>query len=93
MYDKMSKTCFYNVGTGTFGYKVKGADSDIMTLDLDDPYYVAPSGVWAKLIDENTLDIITALDPTVDESQGYKLFANVGDACQYFNIEEVIEDE
>lgn len=93
MYDKVGRKCFYNNGTGKFGYRLKGADSDIMTLDLDDPYYTAPSGVWAKLIDENTLDIITALDPTVDESQGYKLFANVGDAYQYFNIEEVIENE
>lgn len=92
MYDKVSKQCFYNAGTGSFGYRLK-SENDIMTADLDDPYYTAPSGVWAKLIDENTLDIITALDPTVDESQGYKLFANVGDAYQYFNIEEVNEND
>lgn len=93
MFDKVSKQCFYNKGKGTFGYRVKTTDSDIMTLDLDDPYYTAPSGVWAKPIDEYTLDIITALDPTVDESQGYKLFANAGEAYQYFNIKEVIENE
>lgn len=93
MYDKVSKKCFYNAGTGSFGYRLKGAVSDIMQLELDDPYYTAPSGVWAKLIDENTLDIITALDPTVDESQGYKLFANVGEAYQYFNIKEVNEND
>lgn len=93
MYDTVSKTCFYNKGTGTFGYRIKGADNAVMPLDLDDPYYVAPSGVWAKLIDENTLDIITALDPTVDESQGYKLFANAGEAYQYFNIKEVNEND
>lgn len=95
MYDTVSHTCFRNEGTGTFGYRVKGAVTGVepKTFSLRDPYYVAPSGVWAKLIDENTLDIITALDPTVDESQGYKLFANVGDAYQYFNIEEVIENE
>ena len=92
MWDKISHKAFYNNGTGTFGYKIK-SDSDIMTLDLDDPYYTAPSGVWAKLIAENTLDIITALDPTVDESQGYKLFANTGEAYEHFNIKEVIENE
>lgn len=93
MYDTVSHTCFRNAGSGKFGYRVKADGSVVMPLDLDDPYYTAPSGVWAKLIDENTLDIITALDPTVDESQGYKLFANVGDACKYFNIKEVIENE
>lgn len=93
LYDRVSSRCFYNTGSGTFGYRIKGAENAVMPTVLDDPYYTAPSGVWAKLIDENTLDIITALDPTVDESQGYKLFANVGDAYKYFNIEEVIENE
>ena len=93
MWDKVNKQFFKNSGTGSFGYRVKVTGIVVIPLDLDDPYYTAPSGVWAKLIDENTLDIITALDPTVDESQGYKLFANVGDAYQYFNIKEVIENE
>lgn len=67
MYDTVTHECFPNDGSGKFGYRVKVTGIVVMPLDLDDPYYIAPSGVWAKLIDENTLDIITALDPTVDE--------------------------
>lgn len=92
MFDKISRQCFYNSGTGTFNYKIK-SDSDIMTLDLDDPYYTAPSGVWAKLIDENTLDIIASTDMQDGESQGYTWFANTGEAYEHFNIKEVIENE
>lgn len=93
MYDKVSKTFIANAGTGTFGYRIKTPVSDTMPLDLDDPYYTAPSGVWAKLIAENTLDIIADTDLAEGTTQGYTWFANSGDAYQYFNIEEVNEND
>lgn len=93
MYDRVSKTFIANTGTGTFGYRIKTPASDTMQLDLDDPYYTAPSGVWAKLIAENTLDIIADTDLADGTTQGYTWFANSGDAYQYFNIEEVNEND
>ena len=94
MYDKITRKCFYNSGSGTFGYRLKVSEGEAMQLDLDDPYYTAPSGVWAKLIAENELDIIADTDMKDGTTQGYKWFANTGEAYQYFNIvEEVIENE
>lgn len=94
MWDKVGKQFLGNDGSGSFGYrKLTGETVEPMPLDLDDPYYTAPSGVWVKLIDENELDIIASTDLEDGTEQGYKMFANVGDACKYFNIKEVIEDE
>lgn len=95
MYDTVSKTCFYNKGTGTFGYRIKGAENAVMPLDLDDPYYTAPSGVYARLDGETELEIFadTEIDTEAAEIGGFKWFANTVEAYKYFNIEEVIENE
>ena len=95
MYDKVSHKCFYNIRKGTFGYRVKTADSEASTFSLRDPYYTAPSGIYARLIAENELDIIADTDMEWDaaEQYGYTWFANTGEAYEHFNIEEVIENE
>lgn len=88
MYDKISRQCFYNVGSGTFGYKIKTPESEASTFSLRDPYYTAPSGVWAKLIAENELDIIADTDMEDGEKQGYMWFANTSEAYEHFGIKE-----
>ena len=95
MFDKVSRKCFYNNGTGTFGYKIKTAESDIMTLELDDPNIVAPSGIYARLAGENELEIFadTEIDSETAKVCGYTWFANTGEAYEHFNIKEVIENE
>ena len=89
LYDKVSKQFFANNGTGTFGYKIKNSDKVVApdnstTFSLRDPYYVAPSGVYAKLIAENTLEIVT----DTEEVQGddWVHFANTCEAYSHFNI-------
>ena len=89
MYDKVSKQCFRNSGTGTFGYRIKTADNNVAPLSLRDPYYVAPSGIYAKLIAENELEIVA----DTEEVQGddWVHFANTGEAYEHFGI--TFEDE
>ena len=88
MFDKVSRQCFYNQGKGTFGYRIKTVESESSTFSLRDPYYTAPSGVWAKLIAENTLDIIADTDMQDGEGHGYAWFANTGEAYEHFGIKE-----
>lgn len=89
MYDKVSKQFFDNDGTGTFGYRIKTASDSSAPLSLRDPYYVAPSGVYAKLVAENELEIIA----DTEEVQGddWVHFANTGEAYEHFGI--TFEDE
>lgn len=95
MYDKVSGEFFYNAGTGTFGYRLKTSGETVAPFSLRDPYYTAPSGIYARLIAENELDIIADTDMEWDaaEQYGYTWFANTGEAYVHFNIEEVIENE
>lgn len=86
MYDKASKTCFYNNGTGTFGYRIKTTSESITPMSLRDPYYVAPSGVWAKIKSENELEIIADTDLQNGETQDYTWFANTAEAYNHFDI-------
>ena len=88
MYDKVTRQCFYNKGTGTFGYRIKTPESEASTFSLRDPYYTAPSGIWAKLITENELDIIADTDMEDGEKQGYIWFANTSEAYEHFGIKE-----
>lgn len=94
MYDKVSRKCFYNSGKGTFGYRIKTADSESSTFSLRDPYYTAPSGVYARLAGENELDIIADTDMTEDvaEQEGYIWFANTGEAYDHFGITRQSEE-
>lgn len=88
IYDKISRTCFYNSGSGTFGYRIKTPESEVSMFSLRDPYYTAPSGIWAKLIAENELDIIADTEMQDGEEQGYIWFANTGEAYEHFGIKE-----
>lgn len=81
MYDKVSKQCFYNKGTGTFGYRIKGAPA---TFALRDPHRVAPSGVYARLIAENELELIADTEEVTGD--GWEWFANTAEAYEHFGI-------
>lgn len=88
MYDKISKQCFYNAGTGTFGYRIKTSGETVAPFARRDPYYTAPSGVYARLIAENTLDIIADTDIAADaaEQAGYTWHPNTGEAYTTYDI-------
>ena len=91
LFDIVNNFFYENVGDGTFGYRITGntdpvapKDDNPSTFSLRDPYYVAPSGVYAKLIAENTLEIVA----DTEEVQGddWVHFANVSEAYSHFNI-------
>lgn len=95
MLDTVSKQFFTNSGTGTFGYRVKTTGQVVApsatTYSLRaprDPYYVAPSQVWARLNSEGQLDIVAETDLQDGEEAGYSLFANTGEAYAHFGITE-----
>jgi hypothetical protein len=81
MYDKVSKTFFGNQGTGTFGYRIKGAPA---TFALRDPHRVAPSGIYARLIAENEIELIADTEEVTGE--GWEWFSNTAEAYEHFNI-------
>ena len=88
MYDTVSHTCFRNVGSGTFGYRIKRTGREEIPFSLRDPYYVAPSGIYARLVTENELDIVADTDMQSDaaEQYGYTWFPNTGEAYEQFGI-------
>lgn len=81
MFDRVRKRFFENIGTGTFGYRIKGAPA---TFALRDPHRVAPSGVYARLIAENELEIVADTEETTGE--GWEWFANTAEAYEHFGI-------
>lgn len=87
MWDTVSKQFFENAGTGVFGYRVKGAPA---TYSLRDPHRVAPSGVWARLAADGTLDAVaeTELDEEQTTAQGYAYFANTAEAAEVLGATE-----
>jgi hypothetical protein len=87
MFDTVSKQFFENAGTGVFGYRFKGAPA---TYSLRDPHRVDPSGVWARLAADGTLDAVaeTELDAEQAEAQGYAYFANTADAAEVLGATE-----
>lgn len=89
MFDKINKQFYENKGSGIFGYRIKTSGKESTSLSLRDPYYVAPSGVYAKLIAESELEIIA----DTEEVQGddWVHFANTGEAYEHFGI--TFEDE
>ena len=88
MYDTVSHTCFRNAGSGTFGYRIKRTGREESPFSLRDPYYVAPSGVYARLVTENELDIVadTDMQSDVAAQDGYTWFANTSEAYAQFDI-------
>ena len=81
MYDKISNQSFYNTGRGSFGYRIKGAPT---TFALRDPHRVAPSGVYARRIAENELELIA--DTEEVQGDGWEWFANTAEAYEHFGI-------
>ena len=88
MYDKVSHACFYNKGTGKFGYRIKRTGDESAPFSLRDPYYVAPSGVYARPSGENELDMLadTEMEADIAEQEGYTWFPNTGEAYEHFGI-------
>ena len=99
MYDTVSKTFFDNQGSGTFGYRIKRSGEEFAPtpMSLRDPYYTAPSGIYARIAAENELDILADTDMEVDaaEQHGYTWFPDTAEAYEHFDIklteEEVID--
>lgn len=81
MFDRVSKQFFVNNGTGSFGYRIKGAPA---TFALRDPHRVAPSGVYARLAGENELEIVADTEEVTGE--GWEWFDNTAEAYEHFNI-------
>lgn len=94
MYDKITGQFYANNGSGTFGYRKKHDDQAVTPRTLVDPYYVAPSGVYVRLVTEDELDIIADTDMTSDiaEQEGYIWFANTGEAYEHFGVTQQPEE-
>lgn len=86
MYDKVSKQCFYNKGTGTFGYRIKRTGETVAPMSLRDPYYTAPSGVYARRAGENELEVLADTEETTGE--GWEWFSNTAEAYESFGIKQ-----
>ena len=84
MFDTVSKTFYTNVGTGTFGYRVKQTGEVVSPMSLRDPYRVAPSGVYARKVSETELEIVADTEET--SGDGWEWFANTGEAYEHFGI-------
>ena len=84
MFDKISSTCFRNQGTGTFGYRIKRTGETTAPMSPRDPYYTAPSGVYARHSGENVLEILA--DTEEVSGDGWVWFANTGEAYERFGI-------
>lgn len=91
MFDKISRQCFYNKGTGTFGYRIKATGEESAPFSLRDPYYTAPSGIYARKVGENELEIVA--DTEEVQGEGWEQFANTAEAYEQFNIKEVNEND
>lgn len=92
MWDTVSKQFFTNAGSGTFGYRIKTTGQVVAptAYSLRDPWRVAPSGVWARLAPDGTLDAVaeTEIDEEQAEAQGYAYFANTADAAEALGATE-----
>lgn len=86
MYDKVSKTFFGNQGTGTFGYRIKRTGETVAPMSRRDPYYTAPSGVYARKAGENALELVADTEETIGD--GWEWFANTAEAYEHFGITE-----
>ena len=84
LYDRVDKSCVYNAGSGIFGYRVKRTGAASAPMSLRDPYYTAPSGVYARLVAENALEILA--DTEEISGDGWERFANTAEAYEHFGI-------
>lgn len=84
MWDKVSKQFFTNAGKGTFGYRIKRGGEPVAPMSLRDPWRVAPSGVYGRLVAENALEILA--DTEEISGDGWEWFANTGEAYEGFGV-------
>lgn len=98
MWDTVSRQKLPNAGQGRFGYRIKATEKVVepnaTTYSLRaprDPYYVAPSGVYARQAGENELEVLADTEETIGE--GWEWFANTAEAHEHFGIvpEEIEE--
>lgn len=86
MFDRVSKQFFVNQGTGTFGYRIKRGGAPVAPMSLRDPHRVAPSGVYARLIAENELEVLADTEETTGD--GWEWFPTTAEAYEHFGITE-----
>lgn len=91
MYDNMSGSYHPNVGSGTFGYRVLHQETEFAPMSLRDPYYTAPSGVYARLSGENELEVLADTEETTGD--GWEWFATTAEAYEHFGIVPDMEEE
>lgn len=84
MWDRVSKQFFVNLGTGSFGYRIKRSGETSAPMSLRDPWRVAPSGVYARKVGEAELEVLADTEETTGE--GWEWFANTGEAYEHFGI-------
>ena len=84
LFDKVSPQCFYNTGKGTLGYRIKRTGETVALMSLRDPWRVAPSGVYARKVGENELELVADTEETTGE--GWEWFANTAEAYAHFGI-------
>lgn len=84
MWDSVKGKFYTNAGTGTFGYRIEHTGETVKPMSLRDPYYTAPSGVYARPSGENELEIIADTEETAGD--GWEWFANTAEAYEHFNI-------
>ena len=94
--DRVSKRFLSNAGSGTFGYRIKATGEVVApnasTYSLRgtrDPYYVAPSGVWARPVGEKELELVA--DTEEVDGEDWLHFEDSAAAEEYFGI--VSEEE
>lgn len=84
MWERISGRFFNNSGSGTFGYRIKRTGQEVAPMSLRDPYYVAPSGIYARRSGENALEILA--DTEVVSGEGWEWFANTAEAYEHHGV-------
>lgn len=86
MFDRVSKQFFENIGTGSFGYRIKRTGETSAPMSLRDPWRVAPSGVYARPTGDKELEVLADTEETTGD--GWEWFANTAEAYEHFGITE-----
>lgn len=86
LWDKVKRVFIGNAGKGTFGYRIRTTGVTVTPMSLRDPWRVAPSGVWARQIAANALDVVADTELADGEELGYTWYANVGEAYECFGV-------
>ncbi len=86
MFDRVSKQFFENIGTGTFGYRIKRTGETSAPMSLRDPWRVVPSGVYARKEGAAELELVADTEETTGE--GWEWFPTTAEAYEHFGITE-----